>query len=159
MPFRIHKIEEFIKWHEREVITIFKMRDQLIANFAVLSGDHSVWMVMLDFRDKNLALRMAKAFCREQNALSCSLATEAWIARGDADDEENVKRIVREGASKQPDRKEVIIISAEIKGKSPSLKTYPINRVGSLVLLGDSDPVKFDRIEGRMMNILGTILN
>ena len=153
-------VEEFQDWFEKTTFHAFKSQKFLIPTCAIMGGDGKTYVMVMNGPHKDQMMSYVRNFCKSKSAIALCLAIEAWVSQASTDDKAKINLANQIGVSMMPDRKEIVLMSFEVAGKSTIAKAWDIIRNGDQVDLKYfkemSDGGTFS---GRMNNILETSIN
>lgn len=146
--------DQAIRWHQRYMEIVFSdggsFGDPVGVLYVPVGGATKAMPIVGVGSSEQLSLLMRTA-ARELKAEAALVMSEAWMAR--AKSHEDADRISEEGASKQPDRTEALVITADFGGERMGWSSLITRLPDKSALLGP-----WSRLPGEVTGRLACIL-
>lgn len=151
-------LKSLIGFASAQAETLFRMQGVLYPLYhCITAGGKTVFLNALDLEDKDLSVAMTMVWMRLAEIDRYVFMDEAWIV----DDRRgqlglDIEKVRREGVKNHPDRREVVMFSAENRrGEQLTARRYILRpEIGKPKLAPLEIDPPYDYSEGRMVGLL-----
>jgi hypothetical protein len=147
-------LRDFVAHAAQRASAIFEERGRIRPMYHAVAGNGADLLFTAPPGDKNLSIMAARIVLSAMRATRVAFIDEAWMLDAPSGDIIDVDKVNREGVEAQPNRIEVLVISAEDEAEGMLMATRRIDRHGDRAVLGDLQMLAFDSVEGPMIGLL-----